>query len=94
MSIKNGPTVNDGNGLYDNEGLCDTLLYDLNRLPKVLMDGQNIQFCALIQGMAQRLVNLKKGIKADLADKDRIIEEFKRANDALMQERSKSGVKG
>jgi hypothetical protein len=81
-------TVNDGNGLYDNEGLCDTLLYDLNRIPKILMDGQYIQFCAVIHSMAQRLVNLKGGIKADLDGKDRIIEQLKQANESLMNERS------
>jgi hypothetical protein len=81
-------TVNDGKGLYDNEGLCDTLLYDLNRIPKILMDGQYIQFCAMIQSMAQRVKHLKDGIKEDLADKDRIIEDLKRANDSLINERS------
>ena len=78
-------TVNDGKGLMDNEGLCDSLLVDLNRIPKALMDGQNIQFCAIIQSMAQRLTKLKSGIKADLESKDKIIEELKRLNDELIQ---------
>ena len=80
-------TVNDGKGLYDNEGLCDTLLVELNRIPKILMDGQYIQFCAVIQSMAQRITNLKQGIKTDLESKDKIIEELKKANEALMQEK-------
>jgi hypothetical protein len=80
-------TVNDGKGLYDNEGLCDALLVELNRIPKILMDGQYIQFCAVIQSMAQRITNLKQGIKTDLESKDKIIEELKKANQALMQER-------
>ena len=59
------PKVNDGGGLYDNLGLCDTLLEDLNELPKDLMNGQNIRFCLRISQMAQKIVNLKKGIKTD-----------------------------
>ena len=80
-------TVNDGKGLYDNEGLCESLLADMNNLPKMLMTGQYIQFCAVIQSMAQRIINLKQGIKTDLESKDKIIEELKKANEALMQER-------
>jgi hypothetical protein len=87
----NGKTVNDGKGLYDNEGLCDSLLYDLNRIPKILMDGQYIQFCAVIQSMAQRLANLKDGIKADMEGKDQTIEQLKQMNDALINERSDGG---
>jgi hypothetical protein len=80
-------TVNDDKGLYDNEGLCDTLLVDLNRLPKILMDGQYIQFCAVIQSMAQRITNLKDGIRKDTDSLKNNIEELKRANETLMQER-------
>jgi hypothetical protein len=81
-------TVNDGKGLYDNEGLCDRLLFDLNRLPKILIDGQYIQFCAAIQSMAQRITNLKEGIRKDTDSLKNNIEELKRANETLMQERS------
>lgn len=86
--MDNKTTVNDGKGLYDNAGLCDTLLYDLNRIPKILMDGQYIQFCAVIQSMAQRLANLKDGIKADMEGKDQTIEQLKQMNDALINGRS------
>jgi hypothetical protein len=88
MTTADKVTVNDGKGLYDNAGLCDTLLYDLNRIPKILMDGQYIQFCAVIQSMAQRLANLKDGIKADMEGKDQTIEQLKQMNDALINERS------
>jgi hypothetical protein len=87
-------TVNDGKGLYDNEGLCDTLLVDLNRLPKILMDGQYIQFCAVIQSMAQRIKNLKEGIRKDTDSLKNNIEELKSINEELMRERQaeKDGV--
>ena len=78
--------VNDGKGLMDNEGLCDSLLLDLNNLPKVLMTGQYIQFCAMVSSMAQRLANLKKGINADMQSMKDKVEEMKRINDDLMQQ--------
>ena len=79
-------TVNDGKGLMDNEGLCDSLLLDLNNLPKILMTGQYIQFCAKVTSMAERLVNLKKGIADDMQSMRDKLEEMKRINDDLMQQ--------
>lgn len=78
-------TVNDGNGLWDNEGLCDTLLVDLNNLPKALANGQYIQFCALISSMGQRIANLKKGISADMESMREKVDELKRLNDELIK---------
>lgn len=79
-------TVNDGNGLYDNEGLCDSLIVDLNNLPKALMNGQNVQFCALIAGMGQKLASLKKGIKNDLESERNKVKELQQINDRLMEQ--------
>ena len=79
-------TINDGKGLMDNEGLCDSLLLDLNNLPKVLMTGQYIQFCAKVTSMAARLANLKKGIADDMQSMKDKVEELKRMNDDLMQQ--------
>lgn len=80
--------VNDGKGLYDNEGLCDSLVSDLNSLSKYLMNGQFIQYCAVVTGMAQKLVNLKKGIKADLDSMKEKVEELKRMNDSLVEQQT------
>ena len=80
--------VNDGKGLYNNEGLCDTLKIDLNNLLKSFNSGQLIQAAGIVIQMVQKLDNLKKGIKADLASKDEIIEELKRINDSLMEEKT------
>lgn len=79
-------TVNDGKGLVDNEGVCDSLVFDLNSLEKLLINGQLIQFCAKVAEMAVKLANLKKGIKADLDSKDKIIEELKQINDSLVEQ--------
>ena len=79
-------TVNNGKGLMDNEGLCDSLLINLNNLPKVLMTGQYIQFCAMISSMAQKMVNLKKGIVNDMQSMKDKVEELKRLNDSLLEQ--------
>lgn len=80
--------VNDGKGLYNNEGLCDTLKIDLNNLLKSFNSGQLIQAAGIVIQMVQKLDNLKKGIKADLESKDKIIEELKKINDSLVQEKT------
>ena len=81
-------TVNDGKGLYDNIGLVDTLITDLNSLPVLLASGQAIKAAGVVYFMGQKLVNLKKGIQADLDSKNQIIEELKRINDSLMEEKT------
>jgi hypothetical protein len=78
--------VNNGKGLYDNAGVCDTLIRDLNRLPKMLMDGQYIQFCDCIASLGKRIANLKEGIQSDTASFTQSIEDLKRANENLMQQ--------
>ena len=58
-------TVNDGKGLYDNVGLCDTLIEDLNNLLKNMAAGQYIRVCSLTVEIVQKLMNLKHGIQSD-----------------------------
>ena len=83
--------VNDGGGLFNNEGLCDSLLGDLNNLMKALASGQYIQYCALITGMGQKLVNLKKGIKNDMDSMEQKVEELKVMNERLIKEGADNG---
>ena len=78
--------VNDGGGLYNNEGLCDSLILDCNNAVKVLFSGNYVSFCNVIVQMVQKLSNLKTGIKNDMAGKDETIEELKRMNDSLMEQ--------
>ena len=75
--------VNDGKGIFDNIGLCDSLKIDLNNLLKNIVSGQLIQAAGFVIQMVQKIENLKTGIAADLAGKDKIIEELKAANNAL-----------
>ena len=80
-------TVNDGNGLYDSEGLLDSLIVDCNNVVKELCSGQYIEFCRIILEMAQKLVELKKGLKADLDSKNRTIEELTALVNELSEEK-------
>lgn len=79
-------TINDGNGLYDNEGLCDSLINDLNNMLKLMVSGQYIQGCAVVTGMAQKIVNLKKGIANDTDSLKKKIQELKQINDSLVEQ--------
>ena len=77
-------TVNDGKGLYDNAGLCDTLLADTNMLMRLLIDNQFIAFSEKIVSMSQKIVNLKKGITQDAESMKAKVEELKQINDDLL----------
>ena len=71
------------NGLYDNLGLIDTLLEDLNALVKDLVDGQNIRFCSRVYNMGQKLVNLKEGVKNDTESLMKQVEDLRRFVDDI-----------
>lgn len=87
-------TVNDGKGLYDNIGLVDTIVNDLNRIPRLMIDGQFFQASAVFASVGQRLGNLKKGIQEELDSKDEIIEQLKRMNNELVAEKTGLPVEG
>lgn len=69
-------TVNDGKGLYDNVGIIDTLTVDCNDLPRLLMTGHYVAFCAKVVEMVQKLSLLREGVKHDIADRDEQIKEL------------------
>ena len=77
--------VNDGKGLMDNEGLCDSLIVDLNDMMKAMAAGQYIKYCSLTVGMVQKLTNLKKGIRVDLQSRENEIEDLKKLNNELAE---------
>jgi hypothetical protein len=81
-----GVKVNNGKGLFDNEGLCDSLANDLNNLIRQMISGNYIQFCATVTGMGQKLINLKKGIADDMNVMKRKVEELKNMNDSLVEQ--------
>ena len=65
------------NGLYSNSELIQTLIADLNNLLKEQAGGQYINACAIVTGMAQKLVNLKNTIDNDLKNRDETIATLK-----------------
>jgi len=67
------------NGIFTNAELVDTLISDMNNLLRTAFDGQYVQACAVVTQIAQKLINLREGIKADLERKDRTIEDLKQA---------------
>ena len=65
-------------GMHSNMELVDTLIMDLNALPKYLIENQFIAACNTISNMGQKLQLLKNGISADLECRDKIIKELER----------------
>lgn len=78
-------TVNDGHGLLDNEGLCDSLVEDLNNLLKNIAAGQYIRVSSLVLEMVQKLMNLKKGIRNDRKSLEDQLEDLRRLNNELAE---------
>ena len=71
-------TVNDGKGLFDNEGICDHGIVICNAAMKDLISGQYLAFADKMQQIAKIFANLKKGIKADHESMEQKIEDQKK----------------
>lgn len=65
------------NGIYTNQELIGTIINDLNDVLKLQNGGQHIQACAVVTGMAQKLVNLRQTIDDDLKNRDETISTLK-----------------
>jgi hypothetical protein len=81
-------TVNDGKGLYDNEGLCDSLILDCNNAVKSLTGGNYVQFCGIIVQMVKKLANLKEGIKNDMDSMRKQVAELEKLIDSLYEQKT------
>lgn len=79
-------TVNDGNGLYDNEGICDKGIVLCNDALKCLVSGQYVAFTNRIQQITQIFANIKNAVKNDRESFERVIEELKRENKLLEEQ--------
>ena len=77
--------VNDGGGLFDEEGLIDSLIIDCQNSVKAAVSGEYIGWCGINIQMVQKLTALKNGIKETLGNRDIQIEELKKQNDELRQ---------
>lgn len=78
-------TVNDGKGLFDADGLMDTIIMDCNDAVKHCVTGQYIAFCGVMTNIVQKVAVLKEGYKAEMAGKDETILELRKANDELIE---------
>lgn len=65
------------NGIYSNSELIKSLVADLNALVKNELCGEYVMACAIVTGMAQKLMNLQKTIDNDLKNRDETIETLK-----------------
>lgn len=81
--------VNDGSGLFDNEGMCDKGILIANDAVKDLTIGNYIAFCNKISQIAKIFANLKDGIRADRESMEQKIEDQKKII-SLLEE--KTGV--
>ena len=86
--MDNKPNINDGRGLWDNEGVCDKGVLLCNAALKDLVSGQYLAFVNKIEQIAQIFGNLKTGIKNDRESLEAKVEELKRMNDALISEKT------
>jgi len=82
------PKVNDGGGLWDNIGVCDKGIALCNAALKDLVSGQYLAFVNKVEQVAQIFANLKKGIQADVDSLNAKVEELKRMNDALVEQKT------
>lgn len=70
---------------YTNDEMIDTLIVDCNDAVKAVISGQTIQWCKLMYEMVVKLMNLKKGIRSDLENREETIT-------VLMQQLRAAGV--
>lgn len=58
--------------------LINSLLDDLNNMLKSSMNGQQLQACAILTGITQKLINLRSGVESEIKNRDEIIEKLKK----------------
>ena len=80
---KNDIKYNNGNGIFDNVGICDKGIELCNDALKELFSGQYLLFVNRVEQIAQLFNNLKSGIQSDMASLAEKIEELKRMNESL-----------
>lgn len=85
MAEKDHMEVNDGNGLFDAEGLIDSLIVDTNETVKSIAGGNYIGWCKYNVQMVQKLAALKKGVTEEQEEREKQIEELRKENDELRQ---------
>ena len=70
-------------GLYDNNGLIDSLITDCNETVKQVVSGNYVLFCAKVVEMVQKLSKLKEGISENTQYLKKEIADLKKLNEDL-----------
>ena len=84
--ITEKPPVNDGGGLYDSEGLINSLIVDCNSIVGQLISGKYVGFCSLAVQMVQKLGLLKDGMQKDRQSLLDQIAELRKINNDLTEQ--------
>ena len=84
--ITEKPPVNDGGGLYDSEGLINSLIVDCNSIVGQLISGKYVGFCSLAVQMVQKLGLLKDGMQKDRKSLLDQIAELRKINNDLTEQ--------
>lgn len=65
------------NGLYSNSELIGTVINDMNELLKEQAGGQYLNACRIVNGIVQKLLNLRQTVDNDIKNRDETIESLK-----------------
>lgn len=74
------------NGLYTNAELAESMITDLNNLLRNLSGGQYIRVCSIVMEMVQKITNLKKGIEADINNREEQIKDLQAKYNELAEQ--------
>lgn len=82
----NGTPINDGHGLYDNDGILETIINDCNNAIRNIFSGNYVGFCQLMVSIVQKTANVRKGTKTETESLTQRIEELKAMNNRLYEQ--------
>lgn len=80
-----GVTVNDGNGLLDNDGLMQTIIVDCNDAVKGALSGNYISFCDKMVQVVQKVSLLRKNWEQEMNAKEKQIADLMARNHELLE---------
>lgn len=76
-------------GIYDSKSFCDSVIIDVNDAFTDLFGNKPVAFCNKMLQIISKMELLKKGIIADLKEKDQQISHYKQLCDELYDEKEK-----
>lgn len=61
----------------DTGHIIESILDDINNMLKAALNGQPIQSCAILTGIAQKIVTIRTGVENEMKTRDNTIEQLK-----------------